>query len=204
MIMCSRCHKRPAVVFLSPTGDAKESRGLCLVCARELGIKPVNDLLDKMGITDEQMEAMESELNELVSENSDDADGADDGNPGETALSGFVPGGAATMPFLQNFFPDGGTNSSEHVQEPPQKAHKDKHKTKRKHLNAYCTDLTGKARSGQIDAVIGREKEISRIIQILSRRTKNNPADRRAGSRQNRRGRGACHTHSRRQRTRRA
>lgn len=175
MIMCSRCHKRPAVVFLSPTGDAKESRGLCLVCARELGIKPVNDLLDKMGITDEQMEAMESELNELVSENSDDADGADDGNPGETALSGFVPGGAATMPFLQNFFPDGGTNSSEHVQEPPQKAHKDKHKTKRKHLNAYCTDLTGKARSGQIDAVIGREKEISRIIQILSRRTKNNP-----------------------------
>ena len=64
--MCSRCHKRPAVVFISPTVNAQESKGLCLVCAKELGIKPVNDLMEKMGITEEQMEAMESEFSSLM------------------------------------------------------------------------------------------------------------------------------------------
>lgn len=174
MMMCSNCHKRPAVVFLSPTGDIKESRGLCLVCAKELGIKPVNDLLDKMGITDDQMEAMESELNEMMSENPDENPG--DGAPDENALSGFVPGGAATMPFLQNIF-SGAANSPEQVQngESAKKAAKEKHKTKRKHLDSYCTNLTAKAKAGEIDTIVGREKEISRVIQILSRRTKNNP-----------------------------
>lgn len=173
MIMCSKCHKRPAVVFLSPTADIKESRGLCLICAKELGIKPVNDLLDKMGITDDQMEAMESELNELMNENSEGNDGGNDG--GENELSGFVPGGAATFPFIQNIFP-GGSNSPE-VQngETPRKTVKEKHKTKRKHLNAYCTNLTAKAKAGEIDNIVGREKEIARVIQILNRRTKNNP-----------------------------
>ena len=65
-MLCSRCHKRPAVVFLSSSEDAGKTQGLCLTCARELGIKPVNDLIDKMGLTDEQMEAMEDELNDLV------------------------------------------------------------------------------------------------------------------------------------------
>mgnify|MGYP000906046249 FL=1 len=177
MIMCSRCHKRPAVVFLSPTADVKESRGLCLICAKELGIKPVNDLLDKMGITDEQMETMEEELNDIMGENAGNDDNDQSGengenNENETALSGFIPGGAATMPFLQNFFSGG--SSGEQVHESPPKEHR-KHKTKRKYLNAYCTNLTGKARAGEIDAIIGREKEIARVIQILCRRTKNNP-----------------------------
>ena len=66
MMMCSRCHKRPAVVFISPTVNAQETKGLCLVCAKELGIKPVNDLMEKMGITEEQMEAMESEFGSLM------------------------------------------------------------------------------------------------------------------------------------------
>ncbi len=167
--MCSRCHKRPAVVFLSPTGNIKESRGLCLVCAKELGIKPVNDLLDKMGITDDQVEAMESELSDLMHENTDN-------NGEDNALSGFVPGGAATLPIIQSFFP-GGSSSPEQVQngESSHRYPREKHKTKRRHLNAYCTNLTAKARAGAIDAVIGREKEIERVIQILSRRTKNNP-----------------------------
>ena len=171
--MCSNCHKRPAVVFLSPTGDIKESRGLCLVCAKKLGIKPVNDLLDKMGITDDQMEAMESELNAMM--NDEDQDEIPEGNdPDENALSGFIPGGAATMPFLQNIFPSE-EKVPEQVQSGEKKAPKEKHKTKRKHLDSYCTDLTAKARAGEIDAIVGREKEISRVIQILCRRTKNNP-----------------------------
>ena len=172
--MCSECHKRPAVVFLTPSANMKESRGLCLICAKELGIKPVNDLLDQMGITDEQMEAMESELSDMIEENQDDT--GEEENNSENTLSGFVPGGAATFPFIQNIYP-GGANSPEQVQngESAKKAPKEKHKTKRKHLDAYCTNLTARAKAQQIDAVIGREKEIARVIQILSRRTKNNP-----------------------------
>ena len=178
MVMCSRCHKRPAVVFLSPTGDIKESRGLCLVCAKELGIKPVNDLLDKMGITDEQMEAMEAELNEMISQNQDENpdDSQDSASDSENGLNGFVPGGAATLPFIQNIFPNE-SSLPEEVQrgKSTAKAPKERHKTKRKHLDAYCTNLTAKAKAGEIDTIVGREKEIARVIQILSRRTKNNP-----------------------------
>jgi len=173
--MCSKCHKRPAVVFLTPSTDVGESRGLCLICAKELGIKPVNDLLDQMGITDEQMEAMESELTDMIEENQDDSGEGE--NDSENNLSGFVPGGAATFPFIQNIYP-GGSNSPEQVQNGESNkraAPKEKHKTKRKHLDAYCTNLTARAKAQQIDAVIGREKEIARVIQILSRRTKNNP-----------------------------
>lgn len=167
-MICSRCHKRPAVVFISPTVDSKESRGLCLVCAKELGIKPVNDLMEKMGITDDQMEAMEAELNELMTTNPED-------NDEDSEEDGFVPGGAATFPFLQNIF-SGNDNSTEQVQgETAKKEKKEKHKTKRKHLDAYCTNLTAKAKNGEIDNIVGREKEIARVVQILSRRTKNNP-----------------------------
>ena len=175
MMMCSRCHKRPAVVFVSPTGNMKESRGLCLICAKELGIKPVNDILEKMGITDDQVENMEAELTDLMNQNPDG--GESDDNSDENALNGFVPGGAATMPFLQNIFP-GSANLPEQIQngEAAKKAQpKEKHKTKRKHLDAYCTNLTAKARAHEIDTIVGREKEIERVIQILSRRTKNNP-----------------------------
>jgi ATP-dependent Clp protease ATP-binding subunit ClpC len=168
-MMCSRCHKRPAVVFVSPTIDSKESRGLCLVCAKELGIKPVNDLMEKMGITEEQMEAMETELNELMA-------GPEEAEDEENGGDGFVPGGAATFPFLQNIF-SGDNNAQEQVYngETAKKDKKPKPKTKRKHLDAYCTNLTARAKNGEIDAIIGREKEIARVIQILSRRTKNNP-----------------------------
>jgi ATP-dependent Clp protease ATP-binding subunit ClpC len=122
----------------------------------------------------EQMEAMEAELSDMLAENQDDIDGVK--NDLNSALSGFVPGGAATFPFIQNIYP-GGFNNQEQVQNgsSSKKSPKEKHKTKRKHIDAYCTNLTAKARAQQIDAVIGREKEIARVIQILSRRTKNNP-----------------------------
>ena len=182
MIMCSNCHKRPAVVFLSPTGDMKESRGLCLACAKQLGIKPVNDLLDKMGITDEQLDAMESELSEMMSADPDDStsENPDGDNPEENALSGFIPGGAATFPFLQNIFPGAGSTPDEvqnggTKEDPAKKSSKEKHKTKRRHLDSYCTNLTAKAKAGELDAIVGRDQEIARVIQILCRRTKNNP-----------------------------
>ena len=100
MLMCSRCHKRPAVVFISQSMDTSGSQGLCLVCAKELGIKPVNDLMEQMGITEEQLEAMADEMNGLMAMDTNEAD--ENGDNGE---EGFTPGGAATFPsFLQNIF----------------------------------------------------------------------------------------------------
>ncbi len=173
-MLCSRCHKRPAVVFISPTTSG-ESQGLCLVCAKELGIKPVTDLLDKMGINEEQLEAMASEFNELgfPAMNEDGENG-----PGE-GEDGFEPGGAVPFPsFLQSIFPGMGNNKQ---QDDAQKnegktSFKEKReKKKHRHLDTYCTNLTARAAHGELDAIIGREKEISRVVQILSRRTKNNP-----------------------------
>ena len=168
MMMCSRCHKRPAVVFISQSVDASKSEGLCLVCAKELGIKPVNDLMDRMGITPEQIEAMEEELSDVLAEAGQDSD---------LSTEDFMPGGAATFPFLQNLFSG---NSGEKKEQKQQAAPKEKKteshvKNKRKFIGAYCTDLTAKARNGELDAIIGRDREITRVIQILSRRTKNNP-----------------------------
>ena len=173
-MLCSRCHKRPAVVFIASSVDSSQSQGLCLVCAKELGIKPVNDLMEKMGITDEQMEAMESELNELMN--------LEPGEENEDGDSSFIPGGAATFPFLQNIFSSDQQGSQQNnpgqVKQPetaPKGKRGENRKTKRKHIEAYCTDLTGRAKAGEIDRIIGRDREISRVIQILSRRTKNNP-----------------------------
>ena len=90
MMMCSRCHKRPAVVFVA-TGQDSSPTGLCLKCAKEVGIKPVSDLMDQMGISDEQMEEVESRLSALIN--------PDGGEDGEDSEDGFTPGGAATFPF---------------------------------------------------------------------------------------------------------
>ena len=175
--MCTRCKKRPAVVFVSGSTDAQQSQGYCLVCAKELGIKPVNDLMEKMGITEEMMESMESELSGLMS-----MDGAmmptDDDDDENGDENGFTQGGAATFPFLKNIFqgPNGeeATKEQEETDTSSRKTD-DKKKKKRKYLNMYCTNLTGKAKNGELDAIIGRDNEIARVIQILSRRKKNNP-----------------------------
>ena len=177
MMMCTRCKKRPAVVFVSGSTDAQQSQGYCLVCAKELGIKPVNDLMEKMGITEEMMESMESELSGLMS-----MDGAmmptDDDDDENGDENGFTQGGAATFPFLKNIFqgPNGeeATKEQEETDTSSRKTD-DKKKKKRKYLNMYCTNLPGKAKNGELDAIIGRDNEIARVIQILSRRTKNNP-----------------------------
>jgi len=170
MIMCSRCKKRPAVVFVSQTNDASKSQGLCLTCAKELGIKPVNDMMqdmmNKLGITEEQLEAMTEEMSALAE--------TDDGED-------FTPGGTASMP-IEQIFGGGANGFSQNGFDPSMPPSQNKgpkkddfHKQKRKHIMAYCTDLTKKARNGELDRIIGREKETERVVQILSRRTKNNP-----------------------------
>ncbi|MCI8553375.1 MAG: ATP-dependent Clp protease ATP-binding subunit, partial [Clostridiales bacterium] len=169
-MMCSRCKKRQAVVFVSRMeGEKAINDGLCLVCAKELGIKPVSDLMDRFGITDEDMEQMDEQLGELMKlAPGDDEDG-----------SGFMPGGAATFPFLQNLFggtpPTQGESSSSSTGEKAAGREQKKKEKKRKALAQYCTDLTRRAREGEIDHIVGREREIYRVVQILSRRTKNNP-----------------------------
>jgi C-terminal, D2-small domain, of ClpB protein./ATPase family associated with various cellular activities (AAA)./AAA domain (Cdc48 subfamily). len=152
-----------AVVFITRVENGKTiNDGLCIQCARELGIKPVNDLVEKMGVTDEDIENMGAELENLMNQ----ANGTDE--------DGFEPGGAKTYPFLENIF--GGQSSGTNNEKTKESSHSREGKSpKRKYLDNYCINLTGKARDGKIDRIVGREKEIYRVEQILCRRTKNNP-----------------------------
>ena len=165
MLLCTRCKKRPAVVFVSNGLNGQDPQGLCLVCAKELGIKPVNDIMEKMGITDEELEAAANQMSELMNLDHED-DGEEDGL--------FTPGGAATLPVDQMLGGSPGENGGFGGAGVQQKK-ENFHKKKRKHIQNFCTDLTAKARNGLLDNIIGREKEIQRVVQILSRRTKNNP-----------------------------
>ncbi len=168
-MICSKCKKRPAVIFVSRVdGDKTTQEGYCIKCATELNIGPIKQMMQSMGITEDDIEAVSEQFGDMM-ENMDD----------------FQLGGAGTMPFMQNFLNNNSmaNNSSpaeEQVEEEEKednkgKKKKKKHKTKRKFLNSYCTDLTARARDGKIDRIIGRETEIYRVTQILCRRTKNNP-----------------------------
>ena len=169
-MLCSRCKKRQAVVFISTIqGNDKRDEGLCLICAKELGVPQVNDYLEKMGISDEHLEESYKMIFGDVDEESDTDSGADDD---------FTPGGAGTMmPFFKRFAAnkDSQTESEKQDVKDDKKHNKKKEEKKRKFLDTYCTNLTAKAKKGEIDRIIGREKEIYRVMQILSRRTKNNP-----------------------------
>ena len=169
-MLCSRCKKRQAVVFISTIqGNDKRDEGLCLICAKELGVPQVNDYLEKMGISDEDLEESYKMIFGDVDEETDAASGADDD---------FTPGGAGTMmPFFKRFAAnkDSQTESEKQDVKDDKKHNKKKEEKKRKFLDTYCTNLTAKAKKGEIDRIIGREKEIYRVMQILSRRTKNNP-----------------------------
>lgn len=169
-MLCSRCKKRQAVVFISTIqGNDKRDEGLCLICAKELSVPQVNDYLEKMGISDEDLEESYKMIFGDVDEESDTDSGADDD---------FTPGGAGTMmPFFKRFAAnkDSQTESEKQDVKDDKKHNKKKEEKKRKFLDTYCTNLTAKAKKGEIDRIIGREKEIYRVMQILSRRTKNNP-----------------------------
>ena len=171
-MLCSRCKKRQAVVFISTIqGNDKRDEGLCLICAKELGVPQVNDYLEKMGISDEDLE----ESYKMIF---GDVDGESDSDADSGADDDFTPGGAGTMmPFFTRFAAnkDSQTESEKQDLKDDKKHNKKKDEKKRKFLDTYCTNLTAKAKKGEIDRIIGREKEIYRVMQILSRRTKNNP-----------------------------
>ena len=169
--LCSRCKKNLAVVFVTRMeGDRSVSDGLCLKCAKELGMQPVDDMMKRMGITDEDLDSMSEEMMGMLNE-----------------MGGMIPsespeeeddpdGKTATFPFLNRLF---------NAPPPPAQEHDDRSRENerrplkkdagRKFLNNYCISLTERAKSGKLDHIVGRESEIERVIQILNRRQKNNP-----------------------------
>ena len=176
--MCSRCGKNVAVIFITKLeGGSSKNEGLCLKCAREIGIKPIDDMMKKMGISDEDLDNLTSEmmsafggaegLEGMMSPAKDEDDEEDDGR-------------TATFPFLSQLF--GGSSSSPEKpasgegSTPPPRSEKGQAKpAKRKFLDSYCISLTQRAQEGKLDKLIGRERELERVIQILNRRQKNNP-----------------------------
>ena len=178
------------MVFITRVeGDRTINDGLCLVCAKELNIKPVNDMMEKFGITDENIEQMDERVSEMFSllngdldhdprEGGSSGDGAGDADDEGYSDGGtFTPGGAATFPLVQNFFQQmqaSGQPEGDKTRE-KQPGDKKKKEKKRRFLSQYCTDLTARAREGKIDRIVGRDREIYRVVQILCRRQKNNP-----------------------------
>lgn len=193
-MMCSRCKKRPAVMFISTmSGSERKSEGLCLNCAKELGLPQVNEYLQQMGISEEDFDSAVDSLfgedgivdNDMLKQfgigkdDDDDSDDDDDEIVFESSKDSkdedslFERGGAGTMPnFLKNLF---GSDKDDTTQEKKPRKKPEKPDKKRKCLETYCTNLTRRAKEGKIDTIVGREKEIYRVLQILSRRTKNNP-----------------------------
>ena len=170
MQMCSRCHQRVAVVFITRMEDGKTfNEGICLKCARELGIKPVNDILEKMGIGEEEFDRMSAEIGNML----------EGGNlPSELDKENGVDGGAPAIDFPK-LFQDAGfmpRASSEKSGEGKGKEKESKKaEQKKKFLSTYCQNLTDRAREGKLDRIVGRDRELARVIQILCRRQKNNP-----------------------------
>lgn len=185
MMLCSRCKKRPAVVFITAMqGEKKKNDGLCLVCAKELHVPQIDEYIKQMGITDEELEQISNQMMDMMD--------------GES----FEMGGSGVMPqFLQSFMKDPGKifgnlkddgeesnelqtadgdeeiPSADYTEIPSgsRRERRSKRKKELRFLGNYCTNLTRRAAEGKLDAIIGRDKEIARVIQILSRRTKNNP-----------------------------
>lgn len=165
MEMCSRCHKRLAVVFITRLENGKNiSEGICLKCAKDLGIKPVNDMLDKMGISENDFDRFNDDVENLMGGivPADDNDREDGGAPAIDLPKIFGEAGMG--------FPAGDFEKTER-RDPKSK----KEARERKFLDSYCHNLTKKAADGQLDAIIGRDRELARVIQILCRRQKNNP-----------------------------
>ena len=174
MVMCSRCKKRAAVVFITKMeGNEAKNEGLCLKCAKELKIPNVDMMMNQLGINDDEIDNISDQMEDMFSQMGDED---------------FTPGGAPSMEFFNRLMSDikadadaesegSDTGSSEVTDGKEQKREKktEKEARKLKFLNSYCENLTRKAREGKIDNVVGRDKETLRVLQILNRRTKNNP-----------------------------
>ena len=157
MELCARCKKRPATVYIMKLENGvQKQEGLCLQCANELGIKPVNDFMKKMGISEEELENMEKMFSEMLPVNPEDGDDGEDG---------------PTIDFSK-LMKNAGFNVGEKSESPKDGKKKS---DDRKHLNTFCHNLTQDALNGKLDKIVGRKRELERVIQILSRRQKNNP-----------------------------
>lgn len=171
MKLCYRCKKRPAVVFISDAADpSAEPKGLCMVCAKQAGIKQIDDMFKKMNITDDDIEAMNEQFMDLMNLN-DDSDSDDE-------EESFDLGTAPAVPFMNGILSSDGDSKKETEDSSKSDSKKDsgkKNRKKRRFLEQYCTNLTQRARNGELDCIIGRDEELYRTIQILSRRSKNNP-----------------------------
>ena len=174
--LCSKCKKNVAVVFISRMNEKGEpvNEGLCLKCAAQLGLPQVEDIMKSMGITPDDLENLNSEMMQAfggAEELGDVAQANEDGDEDEES------GKTATFPFLNRLF--GGNNNppAEKGETPQRETGKESRKGEKKHkyLDNYCINLSRRAREGKLDAVIGREEEIQRVVQILNRRQKNNP-----------------------------
>ena len=173
--MCSRCGKNVAVVFITRIeGGQTKNEGLCLKCAREMHIKPIDDVINKMGLSDDELDSLTGDMSAALS-------GAEEIMPVSEGDEGTEDDGkTATFPFLSRLIggpPAPGENSvNSGNPEPRRPEPRENGKApKRKFLDSYCIDLTARAREGKLDRMIGREEELERVIQILNRRQKNNP-----------------------------
>ncbi len=194
MELCSRCKKRMAVVFVTRfDGEKTVNEGICLRCAKELGIKPVENMIEKMGLSDEDLDRMDTEMEELISNSGEDSDeptddenidgddegDGDDGDNGHAPAVDFRKLFAPLANLSASMSPGGNENGEEKASDGSgvrtEGGRREKRGKKRKYLTLYCTDLTAKAREGKLDRVIGRDREIARTVQILCRRQKNNP-----------------------------
>ena len=173
--MCTRCGERPAIVFIQKMEDGvMKPEGLCYKCAKELNVDmgPIQGLMEKMGISEDELEQASEQMG-MFMENMDDFDFGDIG----AMFNSENADGAQTMPFseMMSNIMGGSESSTEEPKKKGKRNHKRSQDESRKFLNNYCNNLTEKAKKGGIDNIIGRESEIERAIQILCRRTKNNP-----------------------------
>ena len=177
--LCARCHKNMAVVFINRIENGQSHQeGLCLKCARELHIKPIDDIISKMGINDEDLDGLSSEMMEAMQNLSGSGD--DLMNIENDDDSSDDDGKTATFPFLNRLFGAQNAANAENrdnteTERPRSGKESGERKPKRKFLDNYCISLTDRARAGKLDRMIGRSEELERVIQILNRRQKNNP-----------------------------
>ncbi len=167
-MICSKCKQRPAVIFITKMeGDKTTNEGLCIKCAMEMNVGPIKQIMENMGMTEDDLDDMSEQMEQMMESMGDD----------------FQLGGASTFPFMQNMgmmpmdVPEENIKDLNGDKKTNNKGKKKQgtKNDKRKMLSLYCTDLTARAREGKLDRIIGRDTEIARAIQILCRRTKNNP-----------------------------
>ena len=174
--LCSRCHKNVAVIFVTRIeGGETKNEGLCLKCAKELGIKPVEDMMKKMGISEEDLEGLTNEMMSAFG----GAEGMESLTPQPDDDQEDDEGRTATFPFLNKLFggqPAQDSPSGEQTrQQREEKSAGKERQPKRKFLENYCISLTNRAQEGKLDRIVGRDSELERVVQILNRRQKNNP-----------------------------